>query len=159
MDVSIKDLLDCLRGDGSLADWEQFLELYLPLMEEWARHHVRPGEDPVNLVDETVTGVIERISSFPGSESNMAAWVRGVMTTCARERRPKEIPWAKRVDPVILEAVAGKGEEGGALEAAKRDHLLARVLQIVKPDFQPATVLGVSRRRSAFRRGRGEARH
>jgi RNA polymerase sigma-70 factor (ECF subfamily) len=139
MDLCTDNLLDRLRDRGELADWEEFLDLYLPLLAEWAREDVRAGDDPAGLVDATMARVMEKITSFNGTEYNLATWVRGVMTECARQRRREEVPWARRVDLLILEATGRREGARDGLKAAERDQLLGRALRTVKVDFPAET--------------------
>src|SRR5262245_29424344 len=79
MDDHHNGLFERLHRCGSRADWERFVDLYNPLLEQWARRLTPPGE-AADLVQDVLILVMQNLPSFAGAgDRRFLAWLRAVM--------------------------------------------------------------------------------
>jgi RNA polymerase sigma-70 factor (ECF subfamily) len=135
----LDSLLDRLRGDGSRQDWEQFIDLYSPLLEFWARRLVRP-DDVDDLIQDVLLLVIQKLPSFAGAANrSFLAWLRAVMLNRWRDLRRRAAVRACTADSTALEAIAGADDVAEVITTDDRNFIIRRALQIMQTDFEPTT--------------------
>jgi RNA polymerase sigma-70 factor (ECF subfamily) len=139
MDHSSDNLVDRLRRDGSPPDWEQFIDLYNPLLHFWARRLSRPDE-AADLVQDVLLLVMQKLRSFAGEgDRSFLAWLWAVMRNRWRDLCRRAASRPRAGDPAFLDAVAADDGVGELTEAEDRDRLIRRALQIMQSDFEPTT--------------------
>ena len=132
-------LLDRLRQGGSKSDWDRFVDLYGPLLEQWARRLSPPGE-VADLVQEVLLLVMQKLPSFAGaSDKSFLAWLRTVLLNRWRDlgRRTASRPVVS--DPTSLDTIVGDDGLRDVTDAEDRNLLVRRALQIMQSDFEPTT--------------------
>jgi RNA polymerase sigma-70 factor (ECF subfamily) len=139
-------LLDRLRLRPDAAAWEKFVRLYEPLLGGWLRRAgVRPP-DADDLVQEVLGVVVRELPAFQHNQRPGAfrTWLRNILTN-----RMRAFWKARRAQPVATGGrTAGGGleqledPEGGLSRLWDEEHdrhVLRRLLELVEPDFAPAT--------------------
>jgi len=109
------------------ADHREFLDATLPHLDavyQVARHAVREGQDPEDLVQETYLRAYAAFGSYRGG--NARAWLATICLNVARSearrrrRRPREVP-----GPALLEGLPRSRVDGGKSAADVADVVLA----------------------------------
>src|SRR5690242_10915056 len=104
-------LLDRLRQRHDASAWQQFVELYTPLLFCWANRAGLRGQDAADLVQEAMLQFVRTLSEFtyePGK--SFRGWLRTVLLNRHRDRlRRHQLP-VSPVDP--LDLVDPRGANG-----------------------------------------------
>jgi RNA polymerase sigma-70 factor (ECF subfamily) len=138
-------LLDRLRGAGpDASDWGRLQSIYRPLIERWIRRI--PGlEQAADDVTQEVLAVVAReIPRFQRQrEGSFRAWLRQVTVNQVRSfrRRDGRFPRAA-ADPAegFLDNLADpRNDLALAWDREHDQHLVDRLLTLVRPDFQATT--------------------
>jgi RNA polymerase sigma-70 factor (ECF subfamily) len=132
-------LLERLRDPQQQEAWSRFVQLYTPLLHHWARRQGLEGAAAADLVQEVFLVLVRKLPAFRyDRQKSFRNWLRTVLINKARDS-------ARR---------AGTSQEGGGTlpsdvaspdpipaldEAEYRAYLVARALQLMQADFQPAT--------------------
>jgi RNA polymerase sigma-70 factor (ECF subfamily) len=139
-------LLDRSRdnlGDGS---WERLVDVYSPLLRAWlARYGVQPA-DADDLVQEILLTVARELPKFEhsGRTGAFRNWLRAILTHRLRDfwrsRRNRAAAaggssWAEQLDQLADE----KSDASREWDAQHDRHVMARLLEQVRPRFEPRT--------------------
>ena len=131
-------LLDRLKAPDDGAAWNRFVDLYTPLLYYSAHQTGLQPADAADLVQEVFALLVKKLPEFshePGK--SFRGWLRVVMLNkCHERRRRRQLPLEVGKDH--LNGVAAPDFDG-FWEAEYRQKLVARALQIMQAEFQPAT--------------------
>jgi RNA polymerase sigma-70 factor (ECF subfamily) len=124
------------RPDDHLA-WARFVDLYTPMLFEWARRSGLTEADAADLIQDVFELLLRKLPEFVyDGQRSFRGWLRTVLLnqwrTQLRRRR------GTRLD-ANDERLAEPGGQMDLVEAEYREHLIRRALQIMQTDFQPAT--------------------
>lgn len=74
-------LLDRLTHEPQAAAWDQFVELYRPLLTRWLTRYGVQGEDADDLTQETLMVVVRELPRFRRGErsGSLRAWLRTIL--------------------------------------------------------------------------------
>jgi RNA polymerase sigma-70 factor (ECF subfamily) len=146
MNETSLSLLDRAREGPSSGSWERLVDVYSPLLHGWlARLSVQPS-DADDLVQEILLAISRDLSKFQHSGRNGAfrSWLRTILLNRVRDfwRSSKYRPtaaggtsWAER-----LEQLADDRSDASREWNLEHDrHVMARLLQQVRPRFEPKT--------------------
>jgi RNA polymerase sigma-70 factor (ECF subfamily) len=138
MDLTSASLLERLRGPTDDGAWAHFVELYTPLLFDWARGVGLQDADAADLVQDVLTHLLRVLPQFHyDSGKSFRAWLRTV--TLNRWRAGLR----KRAAQPVIDSAADPDEvpaEAEAFwEADYRRHLTGRALALIQAEFQPAT--------------------
>jgi RNA polymerase sigma-70 factor (ECF subfamily) len=138
-------LLDRLRVQSDAASWERFVALYAPLLLRWLRRQgVRP-QDADDLVQEVLGVVVREVPAFrhnrrPGA---FRAWLHAILLNRlrafwrAREAQPVAVGGPSALE---VEQREGPEDELRRLWDQEHDgHVLRCLMELVEPEFAPAT--------------------
>lgn len=133
-------LLERLRGPGQARAWDQFVELYSPLLFHWARRVGLRGGDAADLVQDVFAILVRKLPEFEYDRTRgFRNWLRTVTFNKWREmlRRHQPAP----VDPngALLDEVSAPDGAEPFWEAEYRELLTRRLLEVMKAEFQPST--------------------
>ena len=133
-------LLDRLRDTTEPAAWERFVQLYSPLLCQWARRLGLHGPDEADLVQDVFALLVVKLPHFRyDPRKRFRGWLWTVTANKARERRRKPaVPLAPNgnqllediPDPEPLEAITAR---------EYREYLVQRALHLMQKDFHPTT--------------------
>jgi len=133
-------LIDRLRRQQDPANWRRFIELYSPLLFEWARRNRIPDADAADLVQNVLVLLIKQLPQFehrPGG--SFRAWLFTVLRNCWRDQCR-----AHARQPAIARGISPDDQAGAdpideLTETEYRNYLLRRTLQVIKTDFPEST--------------------
>lgn len=132
-------LLDRLRTPSNQDAWCRFVDLYTPLLFQWARRWGAKTEDAADLVQDVFTALLRKLPSFSyNPQQSFRAWLRTVSGNLWRDRQraaaTRAIPGdAGRIDELAVEADPSFEDE------EYRSYLVGRALQLMQADFKPVT--------------------
>ena len=132
-------LLDRLRKPGHPDAWDRFVQLYAPMLLRWTELQGFRGADAEDL---TQTVLLKLIRLLPSYEQREGQSFRGwLFTICRNECRDFRSRRATRPLPVSdgLSDVADRPLADDLGEAEYRRQVVRRALELVRPDFTPAT--------------------
>jgi RNA polymerase sigma-70 factor (ECF subfamily) len=128
-------LLQKLRRPEDGRAWEEFVELYTPLLLAWARKLGLQDADATDLVQNVFVLLLRKMPEFvydPGK--SFRAWLRTVARNEWLARRKQQAPAGLGAD---FEAAAPPEE--AFWEAEYRGHLARRALRLMQSDFEANT--------------------
>lgn len=130
-------LLERLRQPGEQIAWERFVELYTPLLCQWARRLGMRDADIADLVQDVFLRVLRKLPNFVYEpDKSFRGWLRTVMVNHWRnlsERRvEQQLP--DGTNPVA------DGQDDNLLEEREYcDMVIARALSLLKAEFPEST--------------------
>ena len=131
-------LLERLREPSGDA-WERFVRLYTPFIYGWARGAGLQTADAADLVQEVLTALLQALPGFDyNRQQSFRAWLRTVTLNKWRDRCRRLA--ARPAGPLAqADEVAEPEESDSFAEREYRQQLVARALEIMQAEFQPAT--------------------
>jgi RNA polymerase sigma-70 factor (ECF subfamily) len=138
MERTSASLLERLRGPADAEAWPRFVELYTPLLFEWARGVGLQDADAADLVQDVLTHLLRTLPEFrydPGK--SFRAWLHTVTLNQWRaslRKRAARLPIDASADPDAVPV-----EDEAFWEAEYQRHLTARALALIQAEFQPST--------------------
>ncbi len=130
-------LLERLRQPGNQPAWDRFVDLYTPLLYHWGRRAGLQEPDVADLVQEVFQVLVRKMPAFDyDRERTFRGWLRTILLNQWRThlRRRTEKP----LDPSAVPLVEAD-QQSDLVEKEYREYLVARAMQVMKTDFQPAT--------------------
>ena len=144
MDTSVS-LLDRLAAAPTDADWRRAYDLYAPLLRQWAARAGVPAADADDLVQEVLLAVVKQVGAFDRRQAgSFRRWLRTVLgrrvTDFLRRRAVRPVAtgdpdFARRLD----ELASPESALSRLWDREHDTHVARQALQIVQPDFAPAT--------------------
>jgi RNA polymerase sigma-70 factor (ECF subfamily) len=133
-------LLERLRRPDEHAAWARFVELFTPFLYHCARRLGLRSAEAADLVQDVFAVLVQKLPEFTyDRERSFRAWLRTVTLNKWREtyrrRGPAE---AKAGEPLPDELACADPMEAFA-DTEYRQHLMARALEIMQAQFQPAS--------------------
>jgi RNA polymerase sigma-70 factor (ECF subfamily) len=133
-------LLERLREPNQREAWNRFVQLYTPLLYEWARGLGLQEQDVADLVQEVFVGLLEKLPTFQYDRNlSFRGWLRTVLRNQWREIRRKRLPIPMNVQEGPLADLPDASDEAQFGDTAYREYLVQRALVLIKEDFQPNT--------------------
>jgi RNA polymerase sigma-70 factor (ECF subfamily) len=139
-------LLNRLQSHAGADAWDRLVRVYTPLIYGWLRKYYLQSADAEELVQEVMIVVVRKLPAFQhnGQRGAFRRWMLGILRNClhdfwrARAREPAgsgESDFAERLD-----ALAQPDSEMSRCWDRDHDqHVLRRLLDQIRPDFQPST--------------------
>lgn len=133
-------LLDRVSSGTDPEAWGRFVRLYSPLIYHWARRCGLQECDAADLAQDVFAALLRKLPAFayaPGG--SFRAWLRAFTLNLWRDRlrRVATRPLAgghERLDEVPAPDVLSLLDE-----AEHRRRLVGRAVELIRPDFRPAT--------------------
>jgi RNA polymerase sigma-70 factor (ECF subfamily) len=139
MQTTPSSLLVRLRQPGEQQAWARFVELYAPLLYDWARRFRLQPDDAADLVQDVFVILVRKLPEFvdePGKRFRGWLWTVVHNAWRSRLRKAGRGPRADPADPDELAAPEAPSE----MEAQEYSrYLISRGLRVVRDDFQPTT--------------------
>lgn len=132
-------LLKRLRTAPGPESWERFIDLYAPLLWAWAGRLRLPAERAEDLVQDVFAVVLEQLPRFEYDPTrSFRAWLKTVLLNAWRrqQRRRQAAPVAAGE---ALPDVAAPEDVVELDEEEYRGRLVARALELMRSEFEPAT--------------------
>jgi RNA polymerase sigma-70 factor (ECF subfamily) len=142
MSATSISLLDRLRLQSDSASWKRFVDLYAPLLEGWIRRQGVRAQDADDFVQEVLGVVVRELPGFRHNQRTGAfrAWLRTILVN-----RLKGYWRARRSHPTAVGNVPEQELEDPTADLDRLwdqehdRHVLRRLLELVEPEFAPAT--------------------
>lgn len=139
MNTTPISLLQRLRQPDAPVAWPRFVQLYSPLLLFWARKAGLQEQDAADLVQDVFLVLVRKLPEFDyDTHRSFRSWLRTITLNKWRDRirRLAVQPGRAGIDPDEVPA-----EEPDSLfaEGGYRRQLLARTMELVRPEMQPAT--------------------
>ncbi len=132
-------LLERIARDPSREAWQQFVDLYTPLLFGWCRRLGLGEHDAADLTQDVFAVLVEKLPAFRyDPQQSFRAWLKTVLLNRWRNLR-RQPPGPAHAGPADLEDVAGPQEAALFEEEEYRQALVSRALALMQAEFQPAT--------------------
>jgi RNA polymerase sigma-70 factor (ECF subfamily) len=133
-------LLERLRRPGEQAAWDRFVELYTPLLCDWARRLGLQESDAADLVQDVLTVLVEKLPQFVYDRNkSFRGWLWTVTVNKCREKQRRQAanPLPPQTEALQVVSIPDPAEAVG--EEEYRQYLVRRALEVMRIEFQPAT--------------------
>jgi RNA polymerase sigma-70 factor (ECF subfamily) len=133
-------LLQRLRTTSEQAAWERFVQLYTPLLCQWARRLGLAGQDEADLVQDVFALLLEKLPTFQyEAQGRFRGWLWTVTLNKWRERwRRHPLPMVQ-ADSQVSYDLAGPDPAQAYSEAEYQQYLVQRAIELMKGEFQSST--------------------
>jgi RNA polymerase sigma-70 factor (ECF subfamily) len=136
--VSLLEQLQRPSGDAQVA-WRRFVQLYTPLLFDWARRTGAPPDEAADLVQEVFQVLARELPAFryrPGQR--FRGWLWTILRNKWRDhlRRLQTAP--PQANAAALETVTVPDNVAEMTEEEYRTHLVGRALQLMQAEFAEA---------------------
>jgi RNA polymerase sigma-70 factor (ECF subfamily) len=140
MHTTSTSLLARLRQPGEGGAWEEFVDLYTPLLFYWARRMGLKDQDAADLVQDVFALLLRKLPEFEYDEGkSFRAWLRTVTVNKWREgRRRRTLPVAPGGEGDLAELADPAGDEA-FWEAEYRQCVVGRAMRLMQSEFRPTT--------------------
>jgi RNA polymerase sigma-70 factor (ECF subfamily) len=137
-------LLQRLRLAGAAertaAAWQEFVELFTPLLYSWARRLGLQPSDSCDLVQDVFVILVRKLPDFQyDSRKSFRAWLRTIFMNRWRDLGRRPAAASPQAAEAELAGLAGPDRAGELEEAEHREYLVRRALELMRREFQPAT--------------------
>jgi len=150
METSVS-LLERLRTGSDEAAWQRLDDLYQPLIRRWLLRHPGLGDEAADIVQDVMEVLIRELPGFQRQRNgSFRRWLRTITVhrVLAHHRAAQKRPRAlgAPLDECPLAQLSDPNSELSRLWDQEHDqHVLRRLLELIEPMFEPATL-------AAFRR-------
>jgi RNA polymerase sigma factor (sigma-70 family) len=131
-------LLDQVQGGQAVA-WDRLVKLYSPLLHNWLSAAGLQAADRDDLAQRVLEILVRQLREFDhnGRPGAFRAWLRAIIVNLLREHsRGRPSPAADSVLNQLADENAGLSR----LWDAQHDrHVLHGIMELVRPEFTPAT--------------------
>ena len=132
-------LLERLRRPDEQAAWNQFVELYTPLLYAWTRRLGLRPEEAADLVQDLFVLLVEKLPQFRyDPQRSFHAWLRTVFLNKWRNHQRSELQATIQPGGESLSDISAT-ESASFEEAEYRQYLVRRALQLMQAEFETTT--------------------
>ena len=132
-------LLERLRQSPAQDGWEQFVEMYTPLLAAWTRRLGLPQQDAADLLQDIFTVLVEKLPAFRyDAGKSFRAWLKTILLNRWRNDLRKRAGVKVESDAGLAE-IAAVDDLREFEEVEYRSYLVRRALELMRAEFQPAT--------------------
>jgi RNA polymerase sigma factor (sigma-70 family) len=146
MSQTSASLLERLRRRPDEASWRRLVGLYTPLIHGWLRRHLLPPADADDLVQEVLAVLVRELPRFEhnGRPGAFRAWLRAITVHRLRDfwRARRYRPQAPGDSDFLAKLDQLEDPASGLSrlwDEAHDRHVVRRLLELIRPDFRPAT--------------------
>jgi RNA polymerase sigma-70 factor, ECF subfamily len=139
-------LLERLKDRSDSVAWRRLVDLYSPLIKGWLRRHGVSAEDAEDLTQEVLEVVVREVSRFRhnGRVGAFRTWLRTITINCLRQssrsRRLRGQATGSTDITVMLDQLEDPTSDLSRRWDQEHDQdVLERLLELIEPDFRPAT--------------------
>src|SRR5436305_26445 len=130
MDFTPASLLEHVRNPADQAAWKRFVQIYTPLLYQWARRIRLQEQDAADLVQDVFTVLVQKLPEFQyDRQRSFRAWLKTVMLNKWREHQRRRIPRTLEDNGTSLAELADGADPDGLSETEYRQKLVQRTLQ------------------------------
>jgi RNA polymerase sigma-70 factor (ECF subfamily) len=130
----LKRLRQPAEGEQSAAAWDEFVELFAPLLHYWAGRLGLQPHDAADLVQDVFVVLVRKLPEFRHDDQHsFRGWLRTVLINQWRDRRRRAVASAGADEIAVPDPLLE------VEEAEYRSHLARQALRLMQRDFQPTT--------------------
>jgi RNA polymerase sigma-70 factor (ECF subfamily) len=138
MHTTPPSLLEQVRRPGDQRAWRRFVDLYTPLLFQWARRVGLQEPDAADLVQDVFALLVRKLPDFQYDRNKgFRAWLRTVALNRWRETRRRAAPPAPAGEAV--EGLPDPVSDDAFWEVDYRREVASRAVQIMRRDFDAST--------------------
>lgn len=141
MDATSASLIEQLRGPNRSSAWVRFVNLYTPLLREWALRRGFQDADAADLVQNVLVKLMFEMPRYTKTDGRpFRAWLAQVLTNAGHDYRKRRA--TRSLPGAVGLAEVGREEPNPVEEleeATYRQSLLLRGLDVVRADFNEQT--------------------
>jgi RNA polymerase sigma-70 factor (ECF subfamily) len=139
-------LLERLRLRPDAASWQRLVDLYEPLIHTWLRRYALQHPDAEDLTQEVLGVLVQELPNFRHDLRRGAfrRWLRGItvnrLRAFWRARRRRALPGGAADVDYLLDQMEDPDSSLSRLWDHEHDlHVARRLLELIEPEFEPAT--------------------
>jgi RNA polymerase sigma-70 factor (ECF subfamily) len=133
-------LLERLRSSANSEAWGQFVDLYTPLLYEWARKRGLHEADAADLVQDVFLALLQKLPTFAyNPHKSFRGWLFTVTLNIWRDRQRAVATRWLGVGERRVEDVSVPDPAIGFQEQEYRNYLVSRALKLMQADFATVT--------------------
>ena len=141
MDTTSATLLEQLRGMNRATAWVRFVNLYTPILREWAERRGFQAADAADLVQNVLVKLMYEVPRYrPVAGRSFRAWLAQLLTNAGHDYRRRKA--TRALPSAVGLAEVGREENNPVEELEEADYkqqLLRRGLDVVRADFNDQT--------------------
>lgn len=133
-------LLEKLRGPANQQAWQEFVDLYTPLLYQWARRAGLQDQDAADLLQDVFTTLFQKLPEFHYDRNkSFRGWLRTVTFNQWRDSCKRRGRRQLGNNGVALGELPAAESFGDVTENEYRQNLVGRALELMRAEFQPNT--------------------
>lgn len=139
-------LLERLQDRSDFIAWQRLVHVYSPLISHWLRAHAVSVADVDDLTQEVLAVLVSEVSRFRhnGRAGAFRAWLRTITVNCLRQSLRSRRSQPQAAGGSDLNTWLDQLEDPASDLSLRwdREHdefVLRRLLDLIEPDFRPAT--------------------
>jgi RNA polymerase sigma-70 factor (ECF subfamily) len=143
MDSTSATLLERLNDRNDAAAWERLVDLYTPLIRSWLRRHGAPEGEADDLAQEVLKAVVCHLPAFRhnGRAGAFRSWLRTIAVNQVRQswRSGRGRPGSAGLAAALDQLADPASDLSLVWDREHDEHVLRRLLELIEPEFRPAT--------------------
>jgi RNA polymerase sigma-70 factor (ECF subfamily) len=143
MDSTSATLLERLHDRNDAAAWERLVDLYTPLIRSWLRRHGAPEGEADDLAQEVLKAVVCHLPAFrhSGRAGAFRSWLRTIAVNQVRQswRSGRGRPGSAGLATALDQLADPASDLSHVWDREHDQHVLRRLLELIEPEFRPAT--------------------
>jgi RNA polymerase sigma-70 factor (ECF subfamily) len=133
-------LLERLKHPSEQGAWTRFVQLYTPLLYDWARCVGLQEPDAADLVQDVFTVLVRKLPEFNYDRTKtFRGWLRTVLLNRWRDRNSKHPVTATGVQDNVLANLPTPEAVADFEEGEYRSYVVARSLEMLQAEFPDVT--------------------
>src|ERR1700682_278464 len=136
-------LLLRVRDGTDREAWTRLGHLYAPLLHTWLHRYGVPAHDADDLVQEVLLAAAREMPAFryDHSRGSFRGWLRTVLVNRLRQHRRsrRSLPLPTRDEALLDQLEDTHSDLARNWDLEHDQHIMGRLLELVRPDFGPAT--------------------
>lgn len=129
-----------MRSPGEQLAWGRFVEMYTPLLYFWSCRMGLQESDAADLVQEVFAVLVAKLPGFVYDRNkSFRGWLRTILYNKWRDKQRRAAAEPRLQGNSALADLASPVEADPFWEIEYRQQLVARALDLMQCEFQPAT--------------------
>ncbi|MEM9409839.1 MAG: sigma-70 family RNA polymerase sigma factor [Planctomycetota bacterium] len=140
MNTTSESLLLRLRHTEDDAAWSRFVELYTPMLFQWARRTGLQPQDASDLVQEVLTILFRKLPDFNyDSNKSFRSWLKTITINKYREFCRRKSVSRNAVTGTVINDLLAEPQVGSKWDVSYQRSIFQTALEIIRPEFRPRT--------------------
>ena len=152
MSVTSLSLLEHVQQSPDDSAWQRLVDLYTPLIRVWLKRYALLDQDIDDLVQEVLTVVVRKVPEFQRNSQtgSFRRWLRTITVNCLRTFWRSQRYRPKMANKEGFAQILDQLEDANSAlsevwDREHDDHVARRLLEMVRPRFEPKTWLAFQR--------------